>query len=35
MPNNTLKNGEKVFLIGAMIAIIGTCALILVLCGSH
>jgi hypothetical protein len=33
MPENKLKYGEKVFLIVAMIAIIGTCGILLLMCG--
>jgi hypothetical protein len=35
MPENTLKPGEKVFLIAAMVVIIGTCAVLLLTCGAH
>jgi hypothetical protein len=33
MPENTLKYGEKVFLIAAMTVIIGTCVALILLCG--
>ncbi len=33
MPENKLKPIEKAFLTFAMVTIIGTCALLLVLCG--
>ena len=35
MPENKLKYGEKVFLFFATVAIIGTCATLLVLCGTN
>jgi len=33
MPENTLKYGEKVFLVSVIIVIIGTCAILLLTCG--
>ena len=33
MPENTLKYGEKVFLIVMMTVIVGTCATLLLMCG--
>ena len=35
MPENKLKPAEKIFLIVATVAIVVTCAILLVLCGSH
>ncbi len=34
MPTNTLKYGEKVFLFSVMVVIIGTCAVLILTCGS-